>query len=214
MQNPVELGKMDNSPLKPPAQDDLNMGNRISKIVTKTGDTGQTGLGNGVRINKSHPRIKTIGEVDELNSAIGYLRSFPLESSTLTLLELIQNHCFELGAELCVPDTTQITIEHVAILEQALETLNQELPPLKEFILPGGTPEGAYCHLCRTVCRRAERTLVELAQNETISENSLIYLNRLSDLLFVLARSINRHSGSSEAMWQSQRLKQSEEPTS
>jgi cob(I)alamin adenosyltransferase len=183
------------------------MGNRLSKIITRTGDDGTTGLGDGSRLPKDSARIEAIGTVDELNSVIGLLRAssgLPQEASTLLLR--IQHDLFDLGGELAVPGYSVLTQTHVEALEAAVESLNATLPPLKEFILPGGSEAAARCHLARTVARRAERRCWTLAHAEDKRGVMLIYLNRLSDLLFVLARSLARHEGGIEVLWDRSRL--------
>ena len=181
------------------------MGNRLSKIVTRTGDGGTTGLGDGSRVGKDSPRIDTLGEIDELNSSIGVLlaESLPTECAEIreTLLA-VQHHLFDLGGEICIPGYTRITEEHVAQLEAWAETYNKPLTPLKEFILPGGTRPAALAHLSRTICRRAERSIVHLGHNEAVSDHARRYLNRLSDLLFVIGRTLNRAAGNGDVLWQ------------
>jgi cob(I)alamin adenosyltransferase len=183
----------------------------LSKIYTKTGDQGDTGLGDGSRVAKDHPRVAAYGSVDELNSALGLVMvSTPAsEPSTAALLRGIQNDLFDVGADLCKPQTPdekpgkvlRIQAEHAARLEKAIDQWNLSLEPLKSFVLPGGTPAAAWCHLARTVCRRAERDVVTLARTETINPQVIIYLNRLSDLLFVLARVCNDR-GQSDVLWE------------
>jgi cob(I)alamin adenosyltransferase len=177
------------------------MGNRLSKIYTRTGDKGSTGLGDGSRVQKDSLRVDAYGTVDELNSAVGLLLcTGPLEpiSSSLTR---IQHELFDLGGELCMPGVTLIPESYVQRLESDLDELNEDLPPLKDFILPGGSEAAARCHMARTICRRAERILVSLAGDEEINEASLRYLNRLSDLLFVMARVLARADGGAEVIW-------------
>ncbi|MAK54783.1 MAG: ATP:cob(I)alamin adenosyltransferase [Pusillimonas sp.] len=173
------------------------MANRLSVIATRTGDDGTTALGNGTRVDKHAPRVQAMGDVDELNSVIGLWRTEPLPEAIDTLLGQIQNDLFNVGAELCLPDYTAVQPAHISQLDQALKEFNASLPPLKEFILPGGTRATALAHLARTVCRRAERSVVALSHNETVSEQVRQYLNRLSDLCFVLARVLN----TKEEMW-------------
>jgi cob(I)alamin adenosyltransferase len=183
------------------------MGNRLSKIITRTGDEGTTGLGDGSRIPKDSARIEAIGAVDELNSSIGMLRASPaLPEAVSKLLLRVQHDLFDLGGELAVPGYSVLVDAHVAALEDAVEQFNAQLPPLKEFILPGGSEAAARCHLARTVARRAERRCWALAHAENTRAVALIYLNRLSDLLFVLARSLARHEGSNEVLWDRTRL--------
>lgn len=179
------------------------MGNRLSKIYTRTGDDGTTGLGNGDRVAKDAPRVEAYGTVDELNSAIGVLTAHELPEDIAALLTDIQHKLFDLGGELCIPDTASITAEDIEALEQALDGFNADLPPLKDFILPGGSMRGAACHMARAICRRAERRVITLAANEATNEHSAKYLNRLSDLLFVLARVLTRADGVDEILWQS-----------
>jgi len=182
------------------------MGHRLSKIVTRTGDAGETGLGDGSRVSKDSPRIEAIGAVDELNSAVGVLLAEALPEVIAACLLDVQHDLFDLGGELSIPGYIAVTDAHVARVELAVETFNADLPPLKEFILPGGTRAAGLAHVARTVCRRAERSLIRLAAVEAVSERSRIYLNRLSDLLFVLARAINRASGSPDVLWRKGRL--------
>jgi cob(I)alamin adenosyltransferase len=183
------------------------MGNRLSKIITRTGDEGTTGLGDGSRVPKDSARIEAIGTVDELNSSIGMLRALPtLPEAVSKLLLRVQHDLFDLGGELAVPGYSVLVDAHVAALEDAVEQFNAQLPPLKEFILPGGSEAAARCHLARTVARRAERLCWALANAENSRGVALIYLNRLSDLLFVLARTLARHEGSKEVLWDRTRL--------
>lgn len=174
---------------------------RLTKISTSTGDAGETGLADGARVGKDSLRICTLGEVDELNSSIGLILSESLPEDVALGLEAIQHELFELGAELCQPGQFRIGAGHVARLDESLDSANATLPPLAEFILPGGTRAAALCHMARTVCRRAERTLVELSKIEKVGMNALKYLNRLSDLLFVYARMVNRVQGSPDKLW-------------
>jgi len=183
------------------------MGNRLSKIITRTGDEGTTGLGDGSRVPKDSARIEAIGTVDELNSAVGMLRAVPGLPQTVSLLLLrVQHDLFDLGGELAVPGYSVLTEAHVLALEDAVESLNAELPPLKEFILPGGSEAAARCHMARTIARRAERRCWTLAHAQSTRGVALIYLNRLSDALFVLARSLARHEGGTEVLWDRSRL--------
>ncbi len=182
------------------------MGNRLSKIYTRTGDDGTTGLGDGTRVPKDGPRVEAYGTVDELNSWIGVLLAvdgLPADISAC-LLE-IQHELFDMGGELCIPGHRAIQAEHTTRLESILDRFNGPLPPLKEFILPGGGPAAAACHVARTVARRAERRVLALARTETVSPEVLKYLNRLSDLLFVLARVLARHERGTEVLWRSGR---------
>ena len=178
------------------------MGHRLSRIYTRTGDKGTTGLGDGSRTDKDSLRVEAFGSVDELNSVIGMLATHELPEAVTCELVEIQNDLFDIGGELCIPGHSVVTDKQVERLEYVLDTLNEDLQPLKEFILPGGTPAAAVCHLARTVCRRAERRVVGLAREESISEPGLRYLNRLSDLLFVMARSLNRAAGVDDVLWQ------------
>lgn len=178
------------------------MGNRLSKIYTRTGDSGTTGLGDGSRVSKTHPRIEACGAVDEANSAIGVLLTHAnIREAVRACLVRVQHELFDLGAELSVPGYRAIGAEHVTALEQTLDELNEPLPPLKEFILPGGPPATAACHLARAITRRAERRVWEAAQHESLAPECAQYLNRLSDLLFVMARVLARDEGQTEVMW-------------
>lgn len=177
------------------------MGNRLSKIYTRTGDKGTTGLGNGSRVDKDHLRVETFGTVDELNSVIGLVLASDVGGPVRDCLTRTQHELFDLGGELCMPGHTLIPETYVEQLEADLDRFNEALPPLKDFILPGGSEPAARCHLARTVCRRAERLMVALAKQEDINEISLRYLNRLSDLLFVTARVLARADGNSEVLW-------------
>lgn len=181
------------------------MGNRLSKIYTRTGDDGTTGLGSGDRISKDDPRVEAYGTVDELNSAIGVLACHDLPGDVAALLADIQQHLFDLGGELSMPDTIIMTKDAVDSLEKALDGMNESLPALKEFVLPGGSPEAADCHMARAICRRAERRTITLAAETAVNEESVRYLNRLSDLLFVLARFLNKASGANEVLWSGSR---------
>ena len=178
------------------------MGHRLSKIYTRTGDDGTTGLGDGSRTDKDSLRVEAFGDIDELNSLIGLLLTHDISADTLDLLTGIQHDLFDLGGEVSVPGRAALNTDYVTRLEEQLDTLNADLEPLKEFILPGGNPTAAHCHLARTVCRRAERALLRLSRQETVNSASLKYLNRLSDLLFVMARSLARHNGGDEILWQ------------
>ena len=182
------------------------MGNRLTNIYTRTGDDGTTGLGDGVRVDKCSVRIEVIGDVDELNSLIGLLISVGLSDDIQHLLTDIQHALFDLGGELSMPGHTFIKAAYVLALEQAIDHYNAELPPLKEFILPGGSEAACLCQLARAVCRRAERHLVKLGQSEQINADTSIYLNRLSDLLFVIARTLARQTGGKEVYWEKGRL--------
>ena len=177
------------------------MGNRLSKIYTRTGDDGTTGLGDGTRINKDSLRVEAMGDVDELNSVIGIMLTESVPEHLLDLLTQIQHDLFNVGGEICIPGYIILQQARIDDLEEAIDTLNDELAPLKEFILPGGSKAAAYCHLARTVCRRAERKLVELHRNEIVTDISLKYLNRLSDLLFVMCRTMNKQLGVMDVLW-------------
>lgn len=178
------------------------MGNRLSKIVTRTGDAGTTGLGDGSRVAKDNLRIDAIGEVDELNSSLGVLLGEALPEAVRLALLGIQHDLFDLGGELCMPGTTRISEAHIIRIEKLVEQFNAQLKPLKEFILPGGSRAAALAHLSRTVCRRAERRIVHLANNESVPELTRKYLNRLSDLLFVLGRTLNVADGRGDVLWE------------
>lgn len=177
------------------------MGHRLSKIYTRTGDDGTTGLGDGSRVKKTNSRIEAIGAVDELNSIIGVLLAHEIPENIHTGLTDIQHDLFDLGGELSIPGRVAISEDQVMRVETMLEGLNEKLPPLKEFILPGGSQAAAICHLARTVCRRAERSVILLGETETINTAAIGYLNRLSDLLFVAARTLNRHAGRTDVLW-------------
>jgi len=177
------------------------MATRLSVIATRTGDQGTTGLGNGVRVDKDAPRIVAMGDVDELNSLIGLWRSETLPQDIDGLLGQVQHDLFDLGAELCIPGHTALKAEHVVVLDQALSEYNASLGKLAEFILPGGTRAASLAHMARTVCRRAERSVVTLGRSEPVSEPVRQYLNRLSDLCFVLARALNRAEGRPDVLW-------------
>lgn len=184
------------------------MGHRLSKIYTKTGDNGTTGLGDGSRVAKNDIRVEAYGTVDELNSAIGVVLAFAsLPAFVQEALTQIQHDLFDLGGELCIPNYTVMKAAHSVYLEHVLDTLNADLPPLKEFILPGGSPAAAACHLARAICRRSERRVITLAQQQAVNEHVIIYLNRLSDLLFVTARVLAHVEGGTEVLWQHERKK-------
>ena len=178
------------------------MGHRLSKIVTRTGDAGTTGLGDGSRVAKDAARIDAIGAVDELNSTIGVLLAESLPDEVSRCLVDVQHDLFDLGGELSIPGYSAVADAHVARLEDAVERYNATLAPLKEFVLPGGTRAAALAHVARTVCRRAERSVVHLAGGETVGDPARRYLNRLSDLLFVLARWLNASAGRTDVLWQ------------
>jgi cob(I)alamin adenosyltransferase len=182
------------------------MGNRLSKIYTRTGDDGTTGLGDGGRVSKDSARVEAYGTVDELNSSIGVLLATPeIPPGVVACLTEVQHELFDLGGELCLPGHHIITAAHVTRLEKSLDEFNDTLPPLKEFILPGGGPAAAACHLARAIARRAERRVWTLAKAESVSPEVAKYLNRLSDLLFVLARVLARHERGVEVLWRHDR---------
>jgi cob(I)alamin adenosyltransferase len=181
------------------------VGHRLSKIVTRTGDAGTTGLGDGSRVAKHSPRIEAIGAVDELNSTLGLLLAEGPPADIAALLLEVQHDLFDLGGELSIPGYTSVTDDQVLRLEAAVERFNADLPPLKEFILPGGTRGAALAHVCRTVCRRAERAVVALSQADAVNGPVRRYVNRLSDLLFVLARTLNRVAGHPDVLWRKDR---------
>lgn len=178
------------------------MGHRLSKITTRTGDDGSTGLGDGSRVAKDHIRVQAMGDVDELNSHLGVLLCETLPAGLRTQLLAVQHQLFDLGGELCIPGYTLIGEAQIAGLDALLAHYNADLPPLKEFILPGGSRAAALAHVCRTVCRRAERSVVALGRTDTVNDGPRQYLNRLSDLLFVLARVLNRADGGADVLWQ------------
>lgn len=181
------------------------MGHRLSKITTRTGDAGDTGLGDGSRVAKDAPRIQALGDVDELNSAIGLVLAEEIPANAREALSQVQHDLFDLGGELCIPGHRMVQEGHVARLEALTAQYNAVLTPLKEFILPGGTRAAAAAHLARTVCRRAERSVVALGHSEQVSEPARQYLNRLSDLLFVLGRTLNRAAGRDDVLWRHER---------
>lgn len=181
------------------------MGNRLSKIYTRTGDDGSTGLGDGTRVEKDSLRVESIGSIDELNSTLGLLLSHALPDTVEPAVTAIQHDLFDLGGELSLPGTSLVKAERVTALEEQLDLLNTELPPLKEFILPGGTQAAAACHLARAVCRRAERRVYSLSRHESVNRSVLEYLNRLSDLLFVMARHLNNQAGQPDVCWRHDR---------
>lgn len=177
----------------------------LSRIYTKTGDAGDTGLGDGSRVPKDHPRVTAYGSVDELNALLGIFVTQLASGPTLDLIRSVQNDLFDVGADLCVPikegaKALRVSSEQSTRLERAIDAFNERLQPLKSFILPGGTPAAAWCHLARTVCRRAERDVVTLAHTEKVNPEVIVYLNRLSDLLFVLARICN-NDGKDDVLW-------------
>jgi cob(I)alamin adenosyltransferase len=184
------------------------MGNRLSKIYTRTGDDGSTGLGDGTRVAKDSARVNAYGTVDELNSAIGVVLACEISGQMREVLVQIQHELFDLGGELCIPDMAMVHDADIDRLEQVLDSFNDDLPPLKDFILPGGGIAAAHCHMARTICRRAERETITLArQDATVRPQATRYLNRLSDLLFVLCRVLARASGHGEVLWQHERRK-------
>jgi cob(I)alamin adenosyltransferase len=178
------------------------MGHRLSKITTRTGDAGETGLGDGARVGKDSARIQLLGDLDELNSALGVLLAEKLPRDVRAALVRVQHDLFDLGGELSVPGHAVMSESHVARLEGQLDQFNAALSPLKDFILPGGSRAAGLAHVARAVCRRAERRLVALSREESVSPVMLQYLNRLSDLMFVLARALNRHAGVGDVLWQ------------
>jgi len=177
------------------------MGNRLSKIYTRTGDEGTTGLGDGGRVAKDCLRIEAIGAVDELNCAVGRVLAHDVREPIRDCLQDVQHRLFDLGGELSIPGYQAIKDEDVMALEAALNDFNEQLPSLKEFILPGGSQATADCHMARAICRRAERRVVSLAREEAVSDPARVYLNRLSDLLFVLCRIVVRDEGGLEVLW-------------
>lgn len=183
------------------------MAHRLSKITTRTGDAGETGLGDGARVPKDSARIQALGDVDELNSALGLVLAEELPEAVREVLLEAQHDLFDLGGELSIPGHAMLKEAQVVRLERALEGWNANLPALKEFILPGGSRAAASAHLARTVCRRAERSVVALARKEKVSEHAKRYLNRLSDLLFVAGRVLNRHAGRGDVQWRHERRK-------
>lgn len=187
------------------------MGKRLTRIATRTGDDGTTGLADGARVPKSHRRVAAMGDVDELNSQLGVLLTEPLPDEVRALLQRVQQQLFNLGGELSLPGQSLLQPDAVAELDQVLERYNATLPPLAEFILPGGTRSAAIAHVARTVARRAERALVALGETDRVNAAPRQYLNRLSDLLFVLARVLNRANldgqGGDDTYWRSERLR-------
>jgi cob(I)alamin adenosyltransferase len=187
------------------------MGHRLSRIYTRTGDDGTTGLGDGARVRKDDARVEAYGTVDEANSAIGLVLAVPgLPADVARCLTEIQHDLFDLGGELCIPGMAVIKAERIAELETVLDRFNEPLPALKDFILPGGGPATAACHLARTIARRAERRVWTLAAAEQVNAEVPKYLNRLSDLLFVIARVLARHENGSEVLWRHDRGKGSD----
>jgi cob(I)alamin adenosyltransferase len=183
------------------------MGHRLSKITTRTGDAGETGLGDGSRVSKASLRVQALGDIDELNSALGVLLAEELPSQVREALLDVQHALFDLGGEVSIPGHALLGEPQVARLEQCIADWNGELAPLKEFILPGGTRAAAAAHLARTVCRRAERSVVALGEKERVGEPARRYLNRLSDLLFVAGRLVNRAAGHGDVQWRHERKK-------
>lgn len=183
------------------------MGNRLTKIYTRTGDNGSTGLADGSRIEKDSLRTSAIGDVDELNSLLGIIAAHDIEPEIKSILVDIQHILFDLGGEIAIPESEMVDESRVQYLEDIIDEYNASLPSLKEFILPGGSIPAATCHFARSVCRRAERQLVSLSKEVSMNKNSLRFLNRLSDVLFVFARTLARSEGSQEVYWQSERLK-------
>lgn len=183
------------------------MGHRLSKITTRTGDAGETGLGDGTRVPKDSARVAALGELDELNSAIGLVLAEDVPAEMREALGEVQHDLFDLGGEVSIPGHSLLKEERVAFLEERLAAWNAGLAPLREFVLPGGTRAAAAAHLARTVCRRAERSIVALARSEKVGDSARRYLNRLSDLLFVAARALNRHAGRGDVQWRHERGK-------
>ena len=178
------------------------MAKRLTRIYTRTGDDGTTGLAGGKRLPKDHPRIDAIGSIDELNSALGLLRAKQPDAAIDTPLQAIQHRLFDLGGELAMPGSELLSDARASELEQTLDEFNATLPALEEFVLPAGNEAAAHCHMARAICRRAERDLLRLSRVEPVNSASIRYLNRLSDLLFVLARVLARRDGGSETTWQ------------
>jgi cob(I)alamin adenosyltransferase len=183
------------------------MGHRLSKITTRTGDAGETGLGDGSRVSKSSVRVQALGDIDELNSSLGVLLAEDLPAHVRDALLEVQQALFDLGGEVSIPGHGLLGEAKVLQVEQWIEDWNAALPPLKEFILPGGTRAAAAAHLARTVCRRAERTLVALGEGARVGDAARRYLNRLSDLLFVAGRVLNRAAGQGDVQWRHERRK-------
>jgi cob(I)alamin adenosyltransferase len=181
--------------------EERSVGKRLSKIYTRTGDDGTTGLGDGNRISKTAPRVEAMGQVDELNSMIGLLLTEPLPDEIRDCLTAVQHCLFDLGGELSLPGYVLVPSERAIGLERTLDALNDSLAPLEEFILPGGTRAAAICHLARTICRRAERALCLIDDGSPVGAGSRQYINRLSDLLFVMARSLNKSAGADDVLW-------------
>lgn len=182
------------------------MGNRLSKIATRTGDDGTTGLGDGSRVDKDAWRVQAMGDVDELNAHVGLLLCEDMPAPLRAALTAIQHDLFDIGGELCIPGYALLAERQAARLDALLAQYNAELPPLKEFILPAGSRAAAQAHVCRTVCRRAERAIVTLGKVETVNTSLRQYMNRLSDLFFVWSRVLNRHAGVGDVLWQKNNL--------
>jgi cob(I)alamin adenosyltransferase len=197
------------SPQLAETNEETNMGNRLTQIATRTGDNGTTGLGDNTRVSKNSLRVHAMGEVDELNSGIGVLLCEPMPDDVRTVLVEIQHQLFNLGGELSIPGFELLKADAVLALDEALATYNDQLPRLQEFILPAGTRGAALAHVSRTVARRAERAVVALGNEEAIKDTPRQYLNRLSDLMFVLARVLNRMNGGDDVYWKSERMAQS-----
>lgn len=183
------------------------MGNRLSKIYTRTGDDGSTGLGDGARVSKDSVRVSAYGTVDEANSAIGIVLACDIPDTVRNVLVAVQHQMFDLGGELCIPGHAAIFDADIDRLEAQLDAFNADLPPLKDFILPGGGIAAAHCHLARTICRRAERDVVTLSRHDSVRTEAIRFLNRLSDLLFVVSRVLARASGHGEVLWNHDRRK-------
>lgn len=183
------------------------MGHRLSKIATRTGDGGETGLGDGSRRPKDSARIQALGDIDELNSALGLVLAEDVPDGMREVFLEVQQDLFDLGGELSIPGHVLLKPERIAALEESLEQWNAGLPALKEFILPGGSRAAAAAHLARTVCRRAERSLVALGRAEPVTDAARRYMNRLSDVLFVAGRALNRHAGRTDVQWRHERRK-------
>ena len=187
------------------------MGKRLTQIATRTGDDGTTGLGDNTRVSKDSLRVHAMGDVDELNSHIGVLLCEEVPAEARALLVEIQHELFNLGGELSIPGFELLRAEAVAALDEALAQFNAQLPRQEEFILPAGTRAASEAHVCRTVARRAERSVVALGQSEPVNDTPRRYLNRLSDLMFVLARVLNRMNGGDDVYWKSEKLRKSQE---
>jgi len=189
----------------PPAGFERGMAHRLTKITTRTGDAGETGLGDGARVAKDAPRVRALGDVDELNSALGVLLAEELPDAMRAALQAVQQDLFDVGGELSIPGHRMVQDAQVERLDALLEAWNGALAPLKEFILPGGSRAAAAAHLARAICRRAERSVVALHRDAPVSASTRQYLNRLSDLLFVAGRTLNRHAGRGDVLWQHER---------